>query len=265
MGHSCSKTTGTLDDYDQQQHGFVLESDPRNRRRRSQKQKKGISLSSSAPCHQGKGGGIYRWDPPLFALQQQSICLQQENPPSGQYHLLYKHQQKLPRSLTPSTTSSPPSTRRRRSPPAPLDTSEDGQIENFRPITTDDDQESLSLRLVVRRHQVRASDEGMTGTHIYAVRWPRHSPLQLSGVARPEQYPQNMRVDVEEINNKAKPTRTTDTATTMNTKASPASPASPPFLMCNSSSNNSSVDYLFHPSTLAAPPKKQGTCVLREK
>jgi len=54
-----------------------------------------------------------------------------------------------------------------------------------------------TTHLVVRRHTVRPAEEGLSGTHIFAIHWHKHWALQLnsgsgtrsSSLALPEQSP----------------------------------------------------------------------------
>lgn len=290
MGITCSKSSGALDEeyhlnqYRHHRHsqlhshrnGYALESDPRYRRR-SKKKKRNGSLSAlssgsstSSPYHNhhhqahGRVGGIYKWDPPLFAVQQKSLSMQllqngepessmqygqqqQESapqtgspkevkssmPPSaGQYHLLFKAQQKsarntgtcissasnihysssssslsVPQSPSAMATAVTIAMRKRREdlifasqnvnvePNAEEDIS-GGSIEvnesgealcsssaNHPGSTSTErvEEPPMTSRLVVRHHAIRTAEEGLSGSHIYVVRWPRKEALQLSG------------------------------------------------------------------------------------
>jgi hypothetical protein len=101
----------------------------------------------------------------------------------GQFHLLYKHQQQsgsIPNFK--SSSSSPPLASTKQSPFA---------------SSVVIPPKRYPTRLVVRRHPVRsAMEEGLSGTHIYAVRWTesinKHGgPLRgrMEPLHRQEQYP----------------------------------------------------------------------------
>jgi hypothetical protein len=101
----------------------------------------------------------------------------------GQFHLLYKHQQQSGGNINFKSSSSPPLVSTKQS-----------------PFASSVQPKRFPTRLVVRRHPVRsATEEGLSGTHIYAVRWTesinkRGGPLQggrLEPLHRPEQYPNN--------------------------------------------------------------------------
>lgn len=86
-------------------------------------------------------------DPPIYDLMRRSVGLSDpalsENP--GQQHLLFKQQKKdkVSGPGTPTELHLPPT------------------------------------RLLVRRHSPRHYEEGLSGTHIYAVRYPTDQPLSV--------------------------------------------------------------------------------------
>jgi hypothetical protein len=98
-------------------------------------------------------------DPFMHQLEQRSIEYVTGERPSqqGQNHLLHKHQRV--RSSNSGSASSAHS-----------------GTDNKQPL----EQQPLHhpTRLVVRRRTVRACEEGMSGTHIYAVRYPADQPLK---------------------------------------------------------------------------------------
>ena len=94
-------------------------------------------------------------DPAIYDLMRRSVGLSSstlsENP--GQHHLLFKQQKKDKPSgpNTPAETHLPPT------------------------------------RLLVRRHTPRHYEEGLSGTHIYAVRYPTDQPLLVQKEMAQEQ------------------------------------------------------------------------------
>lgn len=97
-------------------------------------------------------------DKELYEFLQRSVQLTQRQPlhpqshrplAAGQYHLLYKQQQLL---QNPSRVN--------------------GDDDDDEALTEDATVcERYPTRLLVRRHAVRPTEEGVSGTHIYAVRW----------------------------------------------------------------------------------------------
>jgi len=197
MGLTCSKPDDDLMLLHQ-----PVESDPRrNRRRRKNAKFKGGHYSTA--CYNYHKNGIHKTDPHLFSLQQQSIGLRQDQDVTsnnGQHHLLFKQQQKGRHSTPYSKSVTRPA-------------------------------EPLGTRLVIRRQSVRNSDEGMSGTHIYAVRWPRHAPLQLG---QPEQPPVKS---------------TKGSLSVVRTRPTPVP------------SDAAAVDRLFHPVVLSVTPQREGMLV----
>lgn len=142
-------------------------------------------------------------DPAIYDLMRRSVALSSttlsENP--GQQHLLYKQQKKdKAPEKNPTETHLPPT------------------------------------RLLVRRHTPRHYEEGLSGTHIYAVRYPTDQPLLVQKEMPQEQaQPQSRRrvvkeeYDVPEIK------------------------------------DGESVDNLFRPLTMAMRPKQAGkSCVMQK-
>jgi hypothetical protein len=73
--------------------------------------------------------------------------------PTGQSHLLHKHQRSSSRTTSDSRS--------------PNQATFETQKQVYHPT-----------RLVVRRRAVRALEEGLSGTHIYAIRFPADQPLK---------------------------------------------------------------------------------------
>lgn len=106
-------------------------------------------------------------DPAIYDLMRRSVALSSstvsENP--GQHHLLFKQQKK---EKTPGTGD---------------------KIETHLPPT----------RLLVRRHTPRHYEEGLSGTHIYAVRYPTDQPLLVQKeMAQEQAQPKSKRRIVRE-------------------------------------------------------------------
>ena len=139
-------------------------------------------------------------DPAIYDLMRRSVGLSStnlsENP--GQQHLLFKQQkkEKIPEGKLPSETHLPPT------------------------------------RLLVRRHAPRHYEEGMSGTHIYAIRYPTDQPLLVQKeMAQCEQaQPKSKRRVVSEE------------------------------YKIPELQDGESVDSLFRPSTMALRPKQTGKC-----
>ena len=106
-------------------------------------------------------------DPAIYDLMRRSVSLSSsafsENP--GQHHLLFKQQKKdkPADAKTPTETHLPPT------------------------------------RLLVRRHTPRHYEEGLSGTHIYAVRYPTDQPLSVQKeMAQEQAQPKSKRRVVQE-------------------------------------------------------------------
>jgi len=126
-----------------------------------------------------------------------------------------------------------------------------------------------TTHLVVRRHTVWPAEEGLSGTHIFAIRWHKHRALQLnsgsgassSSAALPEQSPASLLRS------------TTTTSRSKSAAGSSSKPVVPPPITRPTTTTTSSshvtgasnvtvsppFDSLFHPATLAQTPARQGT------
>lgn len=135
--------------------------------------------------------------------------------PAGQQHLLYR--------ATPKSSSS----------------------------TSNSKYQTMPTRLVVRRRTVRGNEEGMSGTHIYAVRLPPEEPLKPAAV---EQYPLSESAVV--------PMRSPmlDAPSMSSSTSSPPPPALKEML----SDASGSVDHLFTRTAMLLPPQQKGAtlCLL---
>lgn len=133
-------------------------------------------------------------DPEIYNLLKRSVQLTQNDAAAaGQFHLLYKQQQHQQSKTAPSIHPE------------------------------QQPQQQFPTRLVVRRHPVRPSEEGESGTHIYALRWTNTSPTSSAAgrLQQQEQCPRSL------ISNKksaavvdiidATPTSMRNTATTATT------------------------------------------------
>ena len=244
MGLSCSKTAYPEEDdiaHHSGNHRLPSESNPRFRKRRGNG---GLHHHHHHQYHNsgsssitGSRAGIARSDPALFALQEQSIALYNNHHKTldhhyvGQAHLLYKKQQQRQarqQSQQPQSTTS---------------TTLQLQLQHRQDSAAFDDKQQhrstmpYSSRLVVRRHALRPAEEGLSGTHIYAVRWPLQAPLLLGRPAAQEQSPY---------------ITTTTTHSNNHYSNTPFQPTPVP--------DPAAVDALFHPKTLAVTPQEEGMC-----
>jgi hypothetical protein len=154
---------------------------------------------------------------------------------AGQAHLLYKQQTKLV---------------------VPIPRKDSGQPVPFCPT-----------RIIVRRHSLRSYEEGFSGTHIYAIRYPADQPLELtghwsatSGVGQ-EQAPR------KHYHSSSSSTRNNKHHTNNNVESQSAAAAAaartvtllePPKAFVEIKGKEENVDRLFHPATLSIPPKHTG-------
>ena len=84
-------------------------------------------------------------DPAVYDLMRRSVDYYEPHHPPGQQHLLYRQQSKS-----------------------------SGMDSN-----AGTDLVRCPTRVLVRRHSLRHYEEGMSGTHIYAIRYPEGKPLEL--------------------------------------------------------------------------------------
>jgi hypothetical protein len=297
MGHSCSKSTEQLD----YAPAGALESDPRQRRSHKKKSNLTLTASGSQNYHSYSHArisshGIFKTDPPLFHLQQMSLKLLESSNPSnaGQDHLLYKYQQKYGR-----TTSDTLVMVRKRSQsnngeteftrcPEPMMSNEQSPCQGFQSLTpvvvdytenTLEETVSYNTRLVVRRHAIRSAEEGVSGRHIYALRWPRDAPLQLTGhplhTIQPLQEQSPYKPSTGRTSRPSQPFKDSPSPSTHVSPLSSPNTARTPAAMTQSVSvvtgrssgvnGPSHVDSYFHASILASPPRRKGTIVFPQE
>jgi hypothetical protein len=210
----------------------------------------------------------------------------------GQYHLLYKQQQQSPKSphtfedLVTSTyaTSSPPQEQRPPNKKAQhrLGGAKSAAANSSTPSTAalkwphslhhkQSIQYTLSLydiqfrtKLIMRRHGCRPNyEEGHSGTHIYAIRWPMKT-RKAAGRAGGEMI---ILDDMDEFfwfqqqGHRSEWEASTEdgpapVAVAVDAAPRPLLPPEP--AVANSSSVTLSTDHLFHASTMALPPKRKG-------
>lgn len=282
MGHTCSKSAGKP----ASAQAGALESDPRQRRNHNKKTGLSLTASGAQNCSHStarvSSHGIFKSDPALFELQQRSLkLLDADRSTAGQDHLLYKQQQKCGRSVAGNSGAvrkrSPVNTdytvtakyplqdvRNEQAPPEG-----DPNLESVKVKISSEATTPYNTRLVVRRHAIRAAEEGVSGRHIYAVRWPRNTPLQLTGQAtqnntKPlqEQSPYSALPDRSKCHlAKASPTKTSPPQPI---PTGPNAATSKSASVVSARSNNdvnrpSLVDNYFSASILASPPRRRGT------
>lgn len=224
--------------------------------------------------------------------------IQQESTESGngQFHLLFKQQQK-------NTVGNNQQVRIVNQPLSVFDKENAGERRNnfFRDAPTNNDQliristanrphqvsNTHPTRLVLQRHPVRSLEEGIGGTHIYAVRWPAGKPLAAGHegsdeddgnerrhlVIQQEQCPR-YRNDRNSTNASASSSlsisgsRTQllphDTSNNRTINASTSRKVASPAVLSlaadidDPTSTTALVDHLFQPSAMCAPPKQKG-------
>ncbi|GAX20782.1 hypothetical protein FisN_7Hh094 [Fistulifera solaris] len=285
MGHSCSKSTEHVD----YAPAGALESDPRQRRSHKKKSNLTLTASGSPNYHSYShprisSHGIFKTDPPLFHLQQMSLKLLESSNPSnaGQDHLLYKYQQKYGRTDTVVTVRKRSQTNTVESEftryPEPVSSNEQSPFQGVQSITpvevdysekVSEETVFYNTRLVVRRHAIRSAEEGVSGRHIYAVRWPRDAPLQLTGqvlhTIQPlqEQSPykpstgrtsRNAQSSKDSSSTNASPPSSINTARTQTAITKTVSVATG---RGSGVIGPSHVDSYFHASILASPPRRK--------
>ncbi|EEC49911.1 predicted protein [Phaeodactylum tricornutum CCAP 1055/1] len=183
---------------------------------------------------------------------------------AGQFHLLYKQQHKtakLPHELE--------------------------SLQSLKKATRKTSSVYCPTRLLVRRHSVRHYEEGMSGTHIYAIRYPIDKPLELRGykgetttvTTGQEQAPHRHKSPALQQQQKQlyNSTATSASVTTATNKASiaqssssnaassgkkttpvgPVEPASDKWPALKDNPEQGAVDQLFNPITMLAPPKRR--------
>jgi hypothetical protein len=229
-------------------------------------------------------------DPAMYALMRRSVELTDSprtkplvvpatNPPlaAGQTHLLYKQQSKFftpaaPSVSNPATPSA--SSRQKETPATGLVTISTGTPVAFCPT-----------RIVVRRHSLQSYEEGFSGTHIYAVRYPADQPLELtghhhgahaaSGTVGQEQAPRKRNASSSNPGPSSSAAvsrkKSLDGLTGMSIIAQSSSSTTitsrtvtllePPRAFVEIKGKEEDVDRLFHPSVLSVTPKHIGECI----
>lgn len=170
-------------------------------------------------------------DPTMYDLMRRSVAYTgQANKPElfvdrGQYHLLYKHQK-----LAKLTE------------PRPQEEASDNKKDHY------------PTRLIIRRHSLRHYEEGVSGTHIYTMRYPADKPLDVKWKmdvvdGGQEQAPRNRKHISSKPSVQAK--RTLDLV----------EPTGQiwPALKEKKERDEDSIDILFEPLAMAITPKQRGT------
>jgi len=175
---------------------------------------------------------------------------------AGQYHLLYKHQGGSSVNKMSDKNSS-----------STLRAAKGGNAHSSESKHQTDKENPYPTRLLIRRHQVRSSEEGVSGTHIYACRWTadqeqcppsttttsttaaghqESAPTSSSAASTTTSAPANMTISEPPaiLRSKTASAKKNKTATTSSTEHI---------------SSSLGVDHLFAPSTMAAPPSRKGT------
>lgn len=288
MGHTCSKSAGQLD-YAQ---AGALESDPRQRRCHKKKSNPSLTASGSQNyCHSNvrlSSHGIFKSDPALFHLQQMSLKLLESSNRfiAGQDHLLYKQQHKFGRSNSDTSVTVRKRSQAQTGVSALIPFSAHNEqsplqsVQNLASVEVDHSKKTLgasvsyNTRLVIRRHVIRSAEEGVSGRHIYAVRWPRNTPLQLTGQSTlsiqppQEQSPYNASTDRSQRRQQSSnnsPTSQTRASAPQQIPARPKAIATSKNVSTVAARSSggvigpSLVDSFFHASILASPPRRKGT------
>lgn len=208
-------------------------------------------------------------DPDMYSFWRRSVELansshsqnyySDNNRPAtaGQAHLLYKHQGGS--SVNKMSDKNSSSTPRAAKGGNAHSSDVKHQAEKENPYPT---------RLLIRRHQVRGSEEGVSGTHIYACRWtadqeqcpPSTTTTSTTAAGHQESAPTSAA---------AAATTTTSAPANMTISKPPAIlPSKTASAKKNKTATTSStehissslgVDHLFAPNTMAAPPTRKGT------
>ena len=189
-------------------------------------------------------------DPDMYAFWKRSVELVDSAPraSAGSAHLLYKNQSGgsvVHRNNSNSNSSTLASF---------LGTTNNSAV--TKSGGSDENKENdnhYPTRLLIRRHQVRSCEEGVSGTHIYACRWPVDQ----------EQCPTNINIHQESapaspaanlIISEPPPPKPSSAAKRASNKST-----TPSTTENISSASPPSVDHLFAASTMAAPPARKGT------
>jgi len=196
-------------------------------------------------------------DPDMYSFWKRSVDLdlaansnRSSRAAAGQSHLLFKHQ-----SGSGSGTST-----------------------SLKNISKGKDSNALQqqtlypTRLLIRRHQVRSTEEGVSGTHIYACRWTAADQAEQcppGNARRQESAPAAAALDVTSAAEPSSPTTTI--TTTIITEPPPAGVLSKTATKKSKQSSGASssgaetlpstfnVDQLFAQATMASPPARKGT------
>lgn len=123
-------------------------------------------------------------------------------------------------------------------------------------------------RLLVRRHTLRHYEEGLSGTHIYAIRYPTDQPLILHGQQGKEQHDNNNNkhgYPSQEQARHQQPSLQEKLQQQQNQQQSQQQQQyqkkrwirDKPYTI-PSFKDGENIDHLFRPSTMAAKPKQQG-------
>ena len=193
---------------------------------------------------------------------------------AGQHHLLYKYQRKENKNANSNgssggshnnnhnggdsnSTSDPalPSSPQETNPT--MDSSQEEEDNSMRSNSSDDTSSHLILdnkthlpptRLLVRRHSLRYHEEGLSGTHIYAIRYPHDQPLLPRGNG-----------EGKESGSSGSPVLSQEQAQPRHVKKRWI--RDKPYTLPSPTGEPINVDHLFRPSTMAAKPKQQGKLI----
>ena len=221
-------------------------------------------------------------DPEIYQFLRRSVAKTQQPTPNssfhnntGQVHLLYKQQQaaqrngvaivpKLKAATTTTVVKEPSASSASSSPHEVVVTTTETEDTETTAVTstTLNSNNPYPTRLLVRRHAVRSTEEGVSGTHIYAVRWGEtdDSARDMDDdsteesdhlhLLRQEQCPRTQ--------TKATGLISTTTSTPQSKEDREPTSSSRKQQLVENPDQILSVDHLFRPSTIAAPPKRKG-------
>lgn len=213
----------------------------------------------------------------------------------GQYHLLYRQQQKNNSgvgTLQRSSYSATSITDKENAGERKLQTLKDNRgscdTTNRAPNKlklVQENQNMYPTRLVLHRNSMPSHEEGVGGAHVYAVRWPAGKPLAAGQEGSDEDDSNESRHQgaQQEQHPRCRNDRTSSSSTWLTnphthkqriplaTQADPqclatnVNKATPPPILSlavdvdDPASTTASVDHLFQPSAMCAPPKRKGT------
>lgn len=188
-------------------------------------------------------------DPEMYDFWRRSVELLQRGKKeiSGQTHLLYKHQNSnssgtsnLENNDTENRVARVICTKQQ-----PRNNNNNHQHQqSLRILPNKTNKQSFyPTRLLIRRHAVRNTEEGISGTHIYACRWAAENQEQCPTEGSYTERPRN--------NQESAPAMTGKTRTNNKCKSAES---------LNSTQNTLGVHSLFSLQTMSNPPSRKGQC-----